>query len=235
MEMAVVTEETETDDSNPNNPKRVFNLLRSRAMKTVYLPRPAPVKFPLDERLVSLYPFVAETIGADKPVTFLEFGVYRGKSIRRMADLFTNVKASFVGFDSFMGLPENWAGREVGHFSTNGAPPEINDKRVSFVTGYFQNSFTDFIAGFKYKAPVLVHFDADLYSSTMFLLTSLWHHIPEYYFIFDEFPSDEAIAMHDFTSAFPVEYEFLACTTGGKGRDTPQQLFGRMKRIPLTL
>ena len=231
-----MTDEEETQQGNPNNPKRLFNLLRGRALKSIYQPRPAPEKFPLDERLISLYPFVAKTLGADKPVTFLEFGVYRGKSIKRMAELFTHAKSSFVGFDCFVGLPENWAGREAGFFSTNGAPPEVSDKRISFVTGYFQNTFSDFIAGFKYKSPVLVHFDADLYSSTLFLLTSLWHHVPEYYFIFDEFPSDEAIAMYDFVSAFPVEYEFLGCTTGNKdGRDTPQQLFGRMKRIPFKL
>ena len=231
-----MTDEEETQQGNPNNPQRVFNLLRGRAMQSIYRPRPAPVKFPLEERLSSLYSFVATTLGTDKPVTYLEFGVFRGKSIKRMTELFTSPKSRFVGFDCFVGLPEDWAGREAGHFSTNGAPPELNDKRASFVTGYFQNTFSDFIADFKYKAPVLVHFDADLYSSTLFLLTSLWHHVPEYYFIFDEFPSDEAIAMHDFVSAFPVEYEFLACTTGNKnGRETPQQLFGRMKRIPLKL
>ena len=229
-----MTEEAEAEAAPPDDPKRLFNLLRGRALKAVYQPRPAPVKFPIGARRFNLYPFVAKTIGEDAPVTYLEFGVYRGKTIRRMPELFTNPDARFVGFDSFKGLPESWAGREAGHFSTDGALPEINDKRVSFVTGYFQNSFSDFIAGFTYKPPVLVHFDADLYSSTLFLLSSLWHHLPEYYFIFDEFPSDEAIAMYDFTASYPVEYEFLACTTGEKGR-VPQQLFGRMKRIPLKL
>jgi hypothetical protein len=228
-------DESEPEDGLTGRPKQLFNMLRGRAMKSIYLPRPAPVKFPLEERIKGLYPFAAKTIGADAPLTYLEFGVFRGKSIRGMAEYFTSPEARFIGFDSFMGLPEDWAGREAGHFSTEGAPPKIADKRVSFVKGYFQNSFSDFIAGFKYRAPVLVHFDADLYSSTLFLLTSLWHHIPEYYFIFDEFPSDEAIAMYDFTQAFPVEYEFFACTTGGKGRDTPQQLFGRMKRTALVL
>jgi hypothetical protein len=35
--------------------------------------------------------------------------------------------------------------------------------------------------------PLPEHFDADLYSSTLFLLSSLWLHLPEYFFIFDEF------------------------------------------------
>ena len=141
-----MTAEPKTDDKDPDLAKRLFNNLRGRAMKSIYQPRRAPVTFPIDERLISLYPFAAKTIGADQPLTFLEFGVYRGKTIRRMAELFENPEARFTGFDSFEGLPESWAGRDVGHFSTNGAPPDIKDKRVNFVTGYFQNTFTDFIA-----------------------------------------------------------------------------------------
>jgi len=224
--------EQEANSKDPANPKQLRNLLYRRAMESIYLPRPAPVQFPIGERLSKLYPFVANAIGPDTPLTYLEFGVFRGKSISRMAELFISPAASFVGFDSFEGLPEGWADMNAGTFSTNGKPPEINDKRVSFVTGYFQNSFSDFIAAFTYKPPVLVHFDADLYSSTLFLLTSLWHHLPEYYFIFDEFPIDEIIAMNDFVSAYPVAYEFLACTIREKAL-VPAQLFGHIKRIPL--
>ncbi len=224
--------ETELAAKDQAAAKQLRNLLYGRAMKAIYLPRPAPEHFPIGERLSKLYPFVADTIGLDAPLTYLEFGVFRGKSISRMAELFTNPNASFIGFDSFEGLPESWADMDAGTFSTNGKPPEIDDKRVSFVTGFFQNSFSDFIAGFKFKPPVLVHFDADLYSSTLFLLTSLWHHLPEYYFIFDEFPIDEVVALHDFVSAFPVEYEFFAGTFREKSL-LPAQLFGRIRRIPL--
>ena len=226
--------ENEASSGDPANPKLLRNLLHRRAMKSTYLPHPAPVQFPIGEKQSKLYPFVADTIGPDMPLTYLEFGVFRGKSLSRMAELFTSPDARFVGFDSFEGLPESWADMDVGTFSTNGKPPEINDTRVSFVTGYFQNSFSDFIAATTYKPPVLVHFDADLYSSTLFLLTSLWHHFPDYYFIFDEFPIDEIIAMTDFVAAFPVEYEFLACTIREKAL-LPAQLFGRVKRIPLKL
>ena len=214
--------------------KQLRNLRYVRAMKSIYLPRPAPTQFAIGERLSKLYPFVADAIGPDAKLTYLEFGVFRGKSLNRMAELFTSPDARFIGFDSFEGLPESWVDMEAGTFSTNGKPPKIDDERVSFVTGFFQNSFAGFIADFAYKPPVLVHFDADLYSSTLFLLTSLWHHLPEYYFIFDEFPIDEITAMHDFVSAFPVQYEFLAGTLR-EGSLVPAQLFGRIKRIPLRL
>jgi O-methyltransferase len=206
--------------------------LGRRANQTLYLPRPAPVIFPVRKKMTMLYPFAGETIG-DVAVTYLEFGVYRGDSMRKMAQIFTHADARFVGFDSFEGLPEAWGDKAPGTFSTDGEPPLTDDSRISFVKGYFQNSLPQFLSTFKFRAPTLVHYDADLYSSTLFLLTSLWHHIPEYYFIYDEFVPDEATAMYDFTTAYPVEFEFLACTARAETQDRPSQLFGRMKNIPL--
>ena len=36
------------------------------------------------------------------------------------------------------------------------------------------------------------------------------HHVPEYFFIFDEFKPDEIIAFRDFAAAYPIAYEFMA-------------------------
>lgn len=41
----------------------------------------------------------------DRPILFLEFGVYEGNSIRRWAGLTTHPESRFVRFDSFEGLP----------------------------------------------------------------------------------------------------------------------------------
>ena len=79
--------------------------------------------------------------------------------------------------------------------------------------------------------PVLVHYDADLYSSTLFILTSLWHRIADYFFMFDEFMSEEVIALYDFSLAYPIEFEFLSQTNPDR---LPTQIFGRVKRIPFT-
>lgn len=73
-----------------------------------------------------------------------------------------------------------------------------------------------------------MHYDADLYSSTLFVLSTLWHKIPEYYFIFDEFMSEEIVALHDFARAYPIEFEFLCQTNAG---GYPTQVFGRLRRV----
>ncbi len=127
--------------------------------------------------MTSLYNFVRDTL-SDGPITYLEFGVFRGDSIRRMSKLFTHPDSRFVGFDSFEGLPEDWgANRPQGHFTTEGQIPLIPDSRVSFVKGYFQNTLPGFLATPRRNVPTLIHFDADLYSSTLFLLSMFWNEL----------------------------------------------------------
>src|SRR5947209_20118484 len=141
-------------------------------------------------------------LGPETPVTLLEFGVAKGKSLAVMARRFVNERSRFIGFDSFEGLPEDWdvIHQKIvkGTFSTGGAVPRIADSRVSFVRGWFQNTVSDFLKEFRSESAgtILVHYDADLYSSTLFLLTGIWHFLPAYYFIMDDFSHDEIIALH---------------------------------------
>jgi len=150
----------------------------------------------------------------------------------RMVERFPHPGARFVGFDSFEGLPEDWAqagGRkERGFFSTGGQIPTISDPRVSFEKGWFQDTLPPFLAAHDLSGttPILVHYDADFYSSTLFVLCMLWPATSGYYFIFDEFMGDELLALDDFSRTFPVELEFL-CSAG----EYPVKVFGRMRRI----
>lgn len=179
--------------------------------------------------MVELHDFAAKTIG-DVPVRCLEFSVAGGKSIRAIAERFTHRDARFFGFDSFEGIPEDWGGKPRGAFSMKGKPPVFLDKHIQPVQGRFQGSVSGFLQTLKTKpsAPVLVHYDADLYSLTLFLLCVLWPYIPDYYFLFDEFMSEEIIALDDFAVAFPVDIEFLCQTNAGR---MPSRTFGRMKRM----
>jgi O-methyltransferase len=176
-------------------------------------------------------------IGPETPITLLEFGVAKGQSMAVMAKRFVNKESRFIGFDSFEGLPEDWdvIHQKItkGTFSTGGNIPRIADKRVSFVRGWFQNTVSEFLKGFDGSGTLLIHYDADLYSSTLFLLTTIWHFVPYYYFIMDDFSHDEVIALHDFSLAYPVKIEWLAKRTNPQR--TPVQMFGRMMRTELKI
>lgn len=213
--------------------RRIFAARAQRAYTDLYVPR-APTRS-APERF-AFHDIAIDHIGSGADLRYLEFGVARGASIRRFAQHFTNPKARFVGFDSFEGLPQAWHKYEAGHFSTKGSTPAIDDSRVSFVKGWFQNTLPDFLRRMETEREpevTLVHFDADLYSSTLFLLTALWWRIPEYFFIYDEFYGEEMIALHDFASAYPVEIEFFAYLPGKfsekLGSHPPHKLFGRMR------
>ena len=209
----------------------VLNDRRGDAMDYIYWSRPS--QNVLSGGHSELYQYAAEYIGIDKEIDYLEFGVGHGKSISEIVKLFTNKNSRFYGFDSFVGLPEKWLMHDVGAFSNNGVFPDINDPRVSFVKGWFQNTVPNFLREFKSKVgrPVFIHFDADLYASTLFLLANIWQFVDEYYFMMDDFIHDDVIAFRDFEAAFPVEFKFFAQTAGGGvTRRNPDQVFGHMKR-----
>jgi len=55
----------------------------------------------------------------------LEFGVYHGLSLRKIAQ---QVATPIHGFDSFEGLPEDWKpGEAKGSYSTGGRVPTVPD------------------------------------------------------------------------------------------------------------
>lgn len=61
-------------------------------------------------------------------ITVLEFGVYKGYSIKKFAEFNTNENSKFFGFDSFEGLPENWTRiQPKGTFSIDGNQPIVDD------------------------------------------------------------------------------------------------------------
>jgi hypothetical protein len=99
---------------------------------------------------------------------YLEFGVYRGRTIRYWASHLPAPGARFVGFDSFEGLPEDWQpNAQRGSFSV-GQAPQVDDPRVSFVVGWFDKTLPS------YEPPahdqLIVNVDCDLYSSTQYVL-----------------------------------------------------------------
>jgi len=184
----------------------------------------------------SFWSNIVERIGSTESVLFLEFGVYRGESMRWFSRSFINSNSLFFGFDTFTGLPEDWEVRNLplGTFSCNGQEPVIDDSRVRFVKGLFSDTLPKTIDKIKVAAEgrtVLVHFDADLFSSTLFVLTFLWQWLDRYYFLFDEFFGEESWALSTFTQSYPCQLEFVASDTPSDQRTvpTPSRLFGLLR------
>jgi O-methyltransferase len=150
-----------------------------------------------------------------QPIDYLEFGVYQGESIRLWAELNRDRRSRFYGFDSFEGLPEDWrAGRERGHFTVAGVTPAINDNRVSFVKGWFDDTVPAFARSYSPQGTLVLHLDADLYGSTMVPLIQLSPFMkPGTLLIFDEFydRDHEFKAFVDFQRIGRREFQILAC------------------------
>jgi hypothetical protein len=209
--------------------------LRADALDTIYWPKRAPLV--VEHELPVFYRAVADVVGAEEKILYLEFGVAHGKSMTEITSIYSHRDSRFFGFDSFVGLPEDWLMHKVGSFSNNGKPPVINDQRVEFIQGWFQNAVPRTIERIA-KVPhdrVLVHIDSDLYSSALFLLAQLWNVFDDYYFMFDDFIYDECVAVADFLKAFPNKIEFMIQTRGGGDGPNPDQVFGRMRRTELRI
>lgn len=146
-------------------------------------------------------------------LTYLEFGVYQGSSISWWVDRIHHQDARFVGFDTFQGLPDGWhPAAPSGTFSTGGQAPSIDDPRCHFEVGLFQETLRPFLHGFSRNGHLVVHLDADLYSSTLFVLTSIGTALkPGDLLFFDEFadPLHEFRAFEDFAKSYRFGYEVL--------------------------
>jgi hypothetical protein len=121
---------------------------------------------------------VFDTVAArvrDKRVLYLEFGVWQGNSMRYWSGALRHPQAVLHGFDSFEGLPEHFDGHgghyRKGSLDVGGAIPRIDDPRVRFFKGWFDDVLPD------YTPPehdvMVITLDADLYSSTACALRKL--------------------------------------------------------------
>lgn len=169
-----------------------------------------------------------QLLRGDDPITFIEFGVWQGYSINYFARKNKNKRSLFFGLDSFEGLPEDWAHLEKSHFSTAGVTPKTDDERVSFIKGWFQDSFSDLQKRIeKCDGNFVVHYDADLFSSTLFCLTRMDLLNRSYIAIFDEFPGHETRALYSYLQSNLARVEFLGKTVGRDGR--PLQVLCRIQ------
>ncbi|MDH3378186.1 MAG: class I SAM-dependent methyltransferase [Gammaproteobacteria bacterium] len=174
------------------------------------------------KRRSQYYDEVAKEFSLDtEKVSYLEFGVYKGDSLRYWLTRNTNSESRFHGFDTFTGLPEDWGHIPKGHFSTEGRLPTINDERCHFHVGLFQENLPGFINDNKniFADRLIVNIDADLYSSTLYVLIMLTDYLKSGDILFfDEFFSivnsaSEFRAYLDYRSISTLDFKFIAKTT----------------------
>ncbi len=169
-------------------------------------------KWDYQKRFV-LYEFLLANQNLNEPVQYLEFGVAAGRSFKWWVENNRHSDSRFYGFDTFTGLPEDWNVFKAGAMSTGGVLPDVNDDRAQFLKGLFQDSLPEFLKSFQIKNRLIIHLDADLYSSTLYVLTMLHPLLKkDDILIFDEFavPQSEFLAFTNFVQAYRFEYEVLA-------------------------
>lgn len=159
----------------------------------------------------SLYEFIIEKENLEA-IDYLEFGVSKGLSFKKWVSLNDNPSSTFHGFDTFTGLPEAWGHFEVGAMSNGNKPPEIDDNRVHFYQGLFQQTLIPFLYNFKGNNRKVIHLDADIYSATLYVLTLITPYLKSGdILMFDEFnvPLHEFKAFKEWTESFYIDYEVL--------------------------
>lgn len=150
---------------------------------------------------------------------WMEFGVFRGDSIREIARC---TERTVYGFDSFEGLPSGWSPEYPrGRFSLDGEVPKV-PPNVALVSGWFDRTLPAFLAAHPVEPVAFAHIDCDLYSSTRTVFEQLGERIrPGTVLVFDEYctlqPDDESRAFREFLRASHRSFEYLANTVEGFG------------------
>ena len=160
-----------------------------------------------------LHEFIFNEELKDQTIDYLEFGVASGIAFKWWVEKNKNPESRFYGFDVFTGLPEDFGVMKKAHYDTKGVTPDIDDQRVTFIPGLFQKSLPNFLKEFRSEKRKVIHMDADLYSSTLFVLTRLLPFLKkDDIIIFDEFgvPTHEFRAFSDIVSSYYLEFEILA-------------------------
>jgi hypothetical protein len=170
---------------------------------------------------VQLFGYALSRVGNDSGL-FLEFGVYKGDSINRLAGLRPGVR--WYGFDSFVGLPEAWTlGARTGAFSIGGKLPTVRDN-VTLIKGFFEQTLAPFVAEHRGSKIAFLHIDCDLYSATRTIFAELGGMLqPGCIVVFDElinyagWQGGEYKAFIEFVGESKRSFEYIGYVrTGGQ-------------------
>ncbi len=160
----------------------------------------------------NLYDFIFNNENLDKEFDYLEFGVAAGDAMKWWSEKNQHPETQFFGFDTFTGLPEQWLDKEKTTFSQEGIPPDWGDRRCTFYPGLFQDTLSGFLKNYHSTNRKIIHLDADLYSSTKYVLEEIRPFLKRGdLIIFDEFHVllHEFKAWIDFVKKYSIQYNLL--------------------------
>jgi len=160
-----------------------------------------------------MYEWIIKEESLTGPVNYLEFGVAQGHSFNWFMNQNSHPDSRFYGFDTFDGLPEDWGPFKKGFFSNGNTLPAIKDARGKFYKGLFQQTVPGFLPQLDNSRKNILMMDADLWSATLYTLTSLAPYLKKGDIIFfDEFvvPTHEFKAFLDFTESYYLNLKLLA-------------------------
>ncbi|HLK23659.1 MAG TPA: TylF/MycF/NovP-related O-methyltransferase [Caulobacteraceae bacterium] len=150
----------------------------------------------------------------------LEFGVLEGRSISKIAKA---APAQIVhGFDSFEGLPDDWAGHleRKGAFTQKGRLPKV-PPNVRLHPGWFKDTIPAWLAADPSKIGFM-HVDCDIYASARDVLWGTRERLQlgsiivfDEYFNYPGWRSHEFRALQEFRTEFGLDYRYIAYTALG--------------------
>ena len=167
------------------------------------------------DKRFGLYEYLNREFIKDKPMNYLEFGVANGGSFYWWLKNHSNPQTIFSGFDTFSGLPEDYGPFKKGEMSNGNDVLKTDDTRAAFYQGLFQQTLPGFLKTFNNEKLTVIHMDADLYSSTLYTLTSFAPYLKKGDLIlFDEFcvPTHEFLAVKNFTESYYINLTPVAAS-----------------------
>ncbi len=170
-----------------------------------------PSKWDYNKRF-DLYKYIIEKEGLKTSINYLEFGVADGHSFNWWMTQNSHAVSRFYGFDTFTGLPEDFGPYKKGTFANSNNMPVVKDERGKFFQGLFQQTLPGFLKNFINTNKTIVMLDADLYTATLFTLTSLAPFLKKDDIIFfDEFvvPTHEFMAYQHFINSYYFDLELI--------------------------
>lgn len=141
----------------------------------------------------------------------LEFGVWKGDSLKVIGNIFDQ---TVYGFDSFQGLPEDWrTGIAAGSFALD-RPPRV-PSNVELIIGWFSETLDEFLATHPAQIKFL-HIDCDLYSSTLDVLNRCVERLTagsiivfDEYFNYPNWQEGEFRAFQEVIAAHQINYRYI--------------------------